>query len=191
MILTAVSVQTNVDWASLFMRMGWVDAVFLFAFALGVFLGLRKGLAKIFPGLLAVVIAQILAVEYSTPLATFFQVKFRAPAPVVQSLAFAALAIGVIFLVRFLFQFLSLVVNVEFKPPINNIGAAIVGGLQFVLFVGLVASFLTFFQIPFIHDSLMEHSVSGPYLVQSSSQIHDFFVRWFPENWKTQSVQAK
>jgi len=191
MILTATPVQTNVDWSSLVMRMGWVDAVFLFAFALGVFLGLRKGLAKVLPGLLGVTIAQTLAVEYNVSLATFFKIKFQAPAQIVQSLAFAALALGAIFLVRFLFQFFSLLVNVEFKPPINNIGAAIVGGLQLVLFVSLISSFLMFFQVPFIRESLMEHSISGPYLVQSNDQVHDFFIRWFPESWRTQSSQAK
>ncbi len=184
MILTAVSVQTNVDWSSLFMKMGWVDAIFLFAFSLGIFLGLRRGLAKVFPSLFGVVIAQVLAVEYSTPLATFFQAKFQAPAQMVHGIAFAVLAGGSIFLIRFVFQFLSLLVSVEFRPPLNNIGATILGGLQFVLFLSLIASFLIFFKAPFIEQSLMEHSVCGPYLVRSTNQVHDFFIRWFPQSWK-------
>ncbi len=184
MILTAVSVKTNVDWSSLFMRMGWVDAIFLFVVVLGVFLGLRRGLAKVLPGLFGVVIAQVLAVEYSAPLATFFQTKFQAPAQVVQGIAFAVLAVSSIFLIRFVFQFLSLLVSVEFRPPLNNIGATLFGGLQFIFFLCLFVSFLTFFKVPFIEQSLMEHSVSGPYLVQSTKQVHDFFIRWFPHHWK-------
>lgn len=191
MIVAAVSAQTNADWSSLVMKMGWVDAVFFFAFSLGIFLGLRKGLAKTFPGLLGVVIAQVLAVEYSVALATFLQIKFRVPIQIGQGVAFAVLALGAVFLVCFLFQLFSLLVSVEFKPPINNIGAAIVGGLQFILFVSLISYFLIFFQVPFIRESLMEHSVSGPYLVQSNEQVHDFFIRWIPESWRAQSTQAK
>ena len=191
MILAAAPTQTNVDWSSLFMRMGWVDAVFLLAFALGVFFGLRRGFAKVLPGLLAVVIAQISAIEFSSPLAAFLKTRFQAPPQVLQAIFFALLAIGTILAVRFLFQLLSLLASVEFKPPLNNIGAAIFGGLQFVLFLSLISSFLMFFKAPFIEQSLLEHSISGPYLVQVSSQVHDFFVRWFPESWRAQSTRAK
>ena len=184
MILAAAPVQINSDWPSLFMKMGWVDAVFLFVFVLGVFLGIRKGFAKILPGFFAVVIAQIAAVEYSLPLAAFLQPRFQVSLQVLEAIFFAILAIGIIFLIHFLFQFLSLLVSVEFRPPLNNIGAAIFGGLQFLLFLSLIVSFLSYFQIPFMNQSLMERSISGPYLAPASAQVHDFFIQWFPVSWR-------
>src|SRR3989338_7274792 len=124
MILAAAPVQINSDWPSLFMKMGWVDAVFLFVFVLGVFLGIRKGFAKILPGFFAVVAAQIAAVEYSSSLAAFLQPRFQISLQILEAILFAVLAIGIILLVRFLFQLLALLVSVEFKPPLNNIGSA-------------------------------------------------------------------
>lgn len=184
MILAAAPLHANnMDWSSLFTRMGWVDAVFLFVFALGVFFGLRRGFAKIFPGLFGVIAAQTIAVEYSLSSAAFFQMKLQMPLQALHILFFIGFAVGCILLVRFVFQLLALLISVEFRPPINNIGAAIFGGFQFILFLSLFSSFLTMFPVPFIQEG-MEHSVSGSYLVEGSRQVHDFLIQWIPSTWR-------
>ena len=182
--LAATPAQANVDWTLLFTKMGWVDAVFLFVFALGVFFGLRKGLARIFPGLFGVMLAQLMTIEYGPPIAGFLETKLQVPTQALQVIIFVILAVGAILAVRFLFQLLSFFVSVEFRQPLNNVGAAIFGGLQFVLYLCLMVSFLSFFQFPFVQTSLTEGSVSGPYLLQSTQQVHDFFIRWLPNNWR-------
>ena len=185
MILAVTPAQTsNVDWSSLFSRMGWIDAIFLLAFALGVFFGLRKGFAKVFPGLFGVAMAQTIAIEYSASSAALFQAKLNLPPQILHGIFFAGFALACILLVRFVCQFLALLVSVEFRPPINNIGAAIFGGVKFLLFLSLISSFAMFFPPSFIQRSLTEGSVSGPYLVQMSQQVHDFVIQWIPNAWR-------
>ena len=167
-----------------FSRMGWVDALFLLAFALGVFFGLRKGFAKVFPGLFGVILAQTVAIEYSSSSAVLFHAKLNMPLQALHIVIFAGFALACILLVRFVCQFLALLISVEFRPPINNIGAAIFGGVQFILYLGLISSLLMFFPPSFIQESFTDHSVSGPYLIQVSQQVHDFMVPWIPSTWR-------
>lgn len=184
MILAAIPAQFHIDWTLIGMRMGWIDVVFLFAFGFGVYVGLKNGLAKILPRFFQVVVAQVVVVEYSKPLAAFLQIRFLIPLEILHIVLFAVLAIGSIVLIHFLFQLLTLIATVDFKAPINNVGGALLSGFQWILFLGLVSSFLLLFPLPFIQDTFHNRSLSGPYLAESSGQVHDFFAKWLPNTWR-------
>ena len=185
MVLTTIPAQAQLDWASIWMSMGWLDIVLLCAFIFGVFLGLRRGLAKTFPGFFEVMIAQTLSIEYSQAIAQFLNTGFKSiPVEILNIVVFAVLAVGSIVILRFLFRLLALVASVDFKSPLNNVGAAIVGGLQFMLLLGLVSYFLTLFPIPFLQETFNGRSISGPYLVASNQYVHQFLIKWFPDSWR-------
>ncbi|MBI4357960.1 MAG: CvpA family protein [Candidatus Omnitrophica bacterium] len=182
---TMIPAQLELEWLALWFKMGWLDVVFLIVFGFGVFLGLRKGLAKTLPGLIEVVIVQTVTIEYGLAIAQRLYVKLQViPLEALHIVLFASLALGLIVLLRLMFQMLALVASVEFKPPINNVGAAVVGGVQFVLYLGLLASFLTLLPLPFIQQTFSGTSISGPFLAELSQSVHDFFVRWLPTTWQ-------
>ena len=175
MILAAVTTQTQSNLNLLVQGVGWVDVIFLLSFVFGMVFGLKQGLGRIIPQLFAIIVAQVVAVEYHGPFADLLYVGLRISFEFLDALVFALLAISSMVLVRLLFQLLTLMASVEFKSPVNNIGATILGGFQWILFLGLTASFLTFFPIPLVHEAFTSNrSLSGPYFVESSQYVHDF-----------------
>src|SRR3989338_3929052 len=142
MILEAISTQIKDDWTLFLTRVQWLDIVFVMVLALGIFLGLKRGLSKVIARLLEVVLAQAITVEYYEILSDLLVKWIPVSMWILQALVFAALSIGLIMLARFLFQILSLIATVEFKPLVGNVGGALLGGLQYVLFLGLISSFL-------------------------------------------------
>ncbi|OGW86190.1 MAG: hypothetical protein A3C35_07840 [Omnitrophica bacterium RIFCSPHIGHO2_02_FULL_46_11] len=180
-----VEVQ-KMDWSGLWAKMGWIDIVFLIILAVGIFIGARRGLAKVLSGLCSVLIAQIVAIEYGQAISNFLQLRIPIPIEVIQIVIFAALAVGSLVGVHFLFRILGIIASLEFKPPLNNIAGGLLGGLQLILLLGLISTFLTLFPIPFIQETFTGRSVAGPYLSQSSTYVHDFFVRWIPIGWQSE-----
>ena len=184
MWLAAIPAQINVDWIEVWTRMGWLDIVFVAAFIFGTFLGLRNGLARVFPGLFEVLAAQWVTLEYGQGFSDFLARKVPLSGFILHALVFAGLAIATILIMRFTFQLLSILVAVEFKPPLNGVGGALLGGLQFVLYLSLIAGFLTLFPLPFIQDTFSGRTISGPYLVESNQIVHDTFSNWIPKAWR-------
>ncbi len=185
MILVAVPLRVKMGWFLLWSQMGWVDIIFLIVFGAGIFIGLRSGLTKVLPRLFGVLGAQVVAIEYSKPLAEFLKDRIFVPAQILEIVLFPLFAIGSIILVRFLFQLLAFFATVDFKPPFNGVGGALVSGFQFLLLLGLVTSFLALFPVPFIQETFTaDRSFSGPYLAQSSKEVHNFFVKWLPDVWR-------
>lgn len=168
------------NFATLWSSMGWVDVVLMIASLLGVFFGLRKGLSKMLEGLIEVATAGVVVVEYSSAFAAFLANRFQISSQVLHIVVFAVLATLSVLILRFTFKLLSLIVDVLFKQPLNNIGGALAGSLQFILFLGLISEFLILFPISFIQESFLQRSISGPYLVQICEQVHYFFERWIP-----------
>ena len=167
------------------MNMGWVDIVIACAFIFGVFLGLRRGLTKMLPGFFEAVIAQTVAIEYSKASAEFINTGLKVvPVEFIHIAVFAVLAVCIIILVHFIFVFLMIVASVDFKAPFNNVGAALLGGIQAFLFAGLITYFLALFPIPFIQETLNTKSISGPYTIESNQFVHDFFIKWLPVSWR-------
>ena len=183
-MLAAIPTTAKIGWSLIMMKMGWIDVVFLIVFGMGVFIGLRKGLAYAFSRLFEVLAAQIIAIQYASPFAQFLHVRFQIPVLVPQVIIFAALAIGSIIGVRFLFQALAFIATVDFKSPFNGVGGALVNGIQLVLLLGLVSGFLALFPIPFIQETFRDKSLMGSYLAQSSREIHDFFLNWALKIWQ-------
>lgn len=178
MILALIpdKIKAAIFWSSV----GWVDAVLVIAVLLGIFFGLKKGLAKMLQGLIEIMTAEVLVVEYSGVFAAFLAERFQIPVQILHVVMFMLIAIVSILIVRFMFQLLSLIVDVSFKQPLNNIGGGLIGGLRFVLFVGLISEFLMLFYIPFIQESFQQKSISGPYLIQICEHVHYFFEQWIP-----------
>lgn len=187
MILTVIPTEVKVSWFLLWTRMGWVDVIFLITFGIGLFIGLRDGLAKALPRLCGVLVAQIIAIEYSKPSAEFLRNRIFIPAEALEIILFALFAIASIFLIRFLFQLLSFVGTVDFKSPFSGAGGALVSGFHFILLLGLIASFFALFPFPFIQETFKgRSSFTGTYLAESSKEVHDFFIKWLPDNWLPQ-----
>lgn len=168
--------NTPAFWSS----MGWVDIVLIIVLFLGIFFGLKKGLSKMFEGLVEVMTAEVVVVEYSAAFAAVLANRFQISTQIMHAIMFALLAVLSVFILHFTFKLFSLIVDVLFKQPLNNIGGALVGGLQFILFLGLISEFLILFPIPFIQESFQQKSISGPYLIQICGQVHFFFERWIP-----------
>lgn len=181
MLLEAVSGQVKEDWTLFLTRIQWLDIVFVIALALGVFLGLKRGLSKVIPRFLEVVVAQIIAVEYFEYAAELLAKWIPIPAWIIQMLVFSGLAIGLIVLTRFLFQILSLVATIEFKPLVSNVVGALLGGLQFVLLLSLISSFLLLIPAPYLQETYSTRSLSGSYLAKASKQVNQVFTHWLPK----------
>ena len=151
---------------------------------MGVFIGLRNGLSKVLSELCSIVTALIAATEYAQVIAKSLQVRVPIPFEIIYIVVFGVLAAGSLVAVYFFFKMAGLIASLEFKPPFNNIGGAILGGLQWLLLLGLMSTFLSLIPIPFIQETFTGRSVSGPYLAQSSAAVHHFFVRWIPAGWR-------
>ena len=184
MTLATVPVHVQVDWLSLWMKTGWLDIVFLVAFAIGVFLGLQRGLSKILPHLIEVLVAQVVTIEYSKGLAQILAARFQIPVLILHIVLFAALAVASILLVRILFQLLMLIATMDFKSPISGVAGAILSGAHFVLFLSLVSTFAVLIPLPFIQHTFTDRSLSGSFLIQLSGQVHDYFVKFLPAVWQ-------
>ncbi|MBI4368355.1 MAG: CvpA family protein [Candidatus Omnitrophica bacterium] len=185
MILAAATpAEVRVDWLLIWTKMGWLDIVFLLVFAIGIFLGLKRGLAKVSERLIEVVVAQIVTIEYSRAWSEWIQIRVHVPFELLHVVVFAALAIVSIIAVRFIFRVLELFAAIEFKSPLNGVGGALLGGFQHLLFLSLISSFLLLFPLPFIQTTFKDGSISGPYLASTSQKVHDTFVKWFPGTWR-------
>ena len=190
MILTAVPIQVKIEptvWA----QMGWIDVLFLALLALGIFIGLKKGLGKILPWLLAIMTAETVVLEYSQFLAEFLHQKLAFPFVTIHVILFALIAVLSILSVLALLYLLSQVATVQFKPLVSNVFGALLGGLQALLFLSLIASFLSLFPIPFLKETFTSRSISGSYLVESGKEIHHFLRQWIPENFQVKEKQNK
>ncbi len=168
----------------IWMKMGWMDIIFLVVFFAGIFIGLRKGVGQVFPGFVSVVTAQFVTVEYTQAFAEFMQARLQIPILILDIAIFTVLAAASIVSILFLFRIFSLIATMEFKHPIKNAAGALLSGFQFILFLGLLSSLLVKFPLPFIQDTFKRRSLIGPYLAESSEQVHDFFIPWFPKNWR-------
>ena len=184
MFLAAVPAEVKVNWFLIWTKTGWIDIIFLLAVIVGIFVGLRSGLSKVLPRFFAVVTAQVVAVEYAESLAKFLNTRTLIPVLGLHIVMFALLSVGSIFLVGFLLRLAALAVTIDFKPPFNNVGGALVSAFQFVLLLGLIASFLALFPLPFIQETFSGRSFSGASLAQSSEKVHHFFVRELPNIWR-------
>ena len=180
MILAAIPAKVDSASFSFWSSMGWVDAILMIVFLLGIFFGIRKGLAHMLAGLMEIIIADVVVIEYTAVFTGLLTNRFHVPVDVLNIIMFAVLAVFTILILRITFKLLALIATVEFKQPFNHILGALVGGLQFMLFFALIAEFLMFFQIPFIQESFQQKSISGPYLIQACEQVHYIFERWIP-----------
>ena len=181
MILEAIPTQVKSDWSLLLMRVQWLDILFVIMFVLGAFVGLKRGLGKVISRFLEVIVAQVITVEYYEALADFLAKWVPAPIWILQTIVFGSIAVALIIAIRFLFQVFSFVATVEFKPAINNIGGTVLGALQFILFLGLLSSFLLLIPVPLIQEAFSSNSLSGPYLAQTSKQVNKLFTHWLPK----------
>lgn len=181
MILEAVSGHVGNDWGLFLSQVQWLDIVTVMTFILGVFLGLKNGLSKVIPKFLEVIAAQAIAIEYYSRLANFLTTWVPAPVWTLEVATFAVISIAVIIIVRFASQILSLIATIEFKPVVNNVVGAILGGMQFVLFLGLISSFLILIPIPSIEQVFKSQTLTGPYLIQSSHKVNKLFTTWLPD----------
>ena len=183
-ILASAVTNLNVHWGELWMKMGWLDIVLLLAFAIGVFMGLQKGLARVFPHTVEILSTQLVTLEYSKFLADFFQPKLPIPGVILHPAVFILLAAACILINRILAQMLAAVVTVDFKSPVNNAGGALVSGFNLVLYLSLISALLILIPVPFIQNTFQGQSLSGPFLAGLSQQVHDFFARWLPLAWR-------
>ena len=184
MLAAAIPAHVKIDWLQIWMKMGWLDIVFLVAFGLGVVMGLRRGLASVMPRVLEVMTAQVVALEYGKLVSEFIQSRIQISFFVVHFVVFSALAVTAIVTIRVLFQVVSAFATFDFKSPLKGVGGAVLGGLHYFLFLGLVSSLLILIPLPFIQDTYSSRSISGPFLAESSVQVHDFFAKWLPESWR-------
>lgn len=166
------NMETYSYWLLIWKYMGWIDVVFVIAFAVGVFLGLNRGFGKMLRRVSEVLVAQVVVLEYYQALAQAVHVRIPIPIPLLEIFMFAALAIGSILAILFLFQVLSAIVFIEATPFVRNILGGIIGGVYFVLLLGLLSSFLLMFPSPWMHDSFHKSALSGPFLAELTPQVH-------------------
>lgn len=176
MIFSAIAAK--MDSAAFWSSVGAVDLIFLVMMLLGMFFGMKKGLAAVLAGLIEVIGAQVVTIEYSASISLFLTTRFQLP--FIHIVIFAALAIASILAIRLIFKLLGLIAAIEFKPPVNQLIGTLAGALQFVLFLALVFEFMMLFQVPYIQEAITKKSMSGPYLIEISEQVHYFFERWIP-----------
>lgn len=184
MILTEIPASVEIDWSLFWTRFGWLDVVFLVVFVFGILYGMRKGLTKILPGLISVVAAQTVTVEYYKTFSEFAEKIVPLPPHILDPVFFALLAVGTLTALFLGFKLLEHVATIEFKSPFNRVGGALGGVLQLVLLLGLACSFLVFIPVPFIKESLEGRSLSGSYLAKSSDQVHHLTMAVLPRDWR-------
>jgi len=183
-MLAEISTGEKIDWLLLWMKIGWVDIVFLILFTVGVFIGLNKGLGKILPRFIDIVVAQTVALEFFQTFAEFVNAKIPIPITLLEIIMFAGLGITSIVAVEFCFQLLTLIAAVEFKSLFKNVAGAILGGITGVLFLSVISWFVLLFPIPAIHESYTNKSLSGNYLIDLTPNVHRSLSRFIPLQWR-------
>ncbi len=184
MVLTKIPASVEIDWSLLWTRFGWLDVVFLVLLGFGIFYGMRKGLTKVLPGLISILAAQTLTVESYKTFSAFAQKIAPLTPEIWDPTFFALLAIGTLISFLLGFKLLEAIATLDFKSPFNNVGGALAGALQLILLLGFICSFLNFILVPFIQEEFQNRSLSGPYLVTSSDQVHQVIMSIVPENWR-------
>ena len=176
-----IPTAVKIDWLLLLAKIGWIDVLFVVVFVLGVFLGLQKGLGKVSPYVISLLVAETAAVEYYRVMAQAVNARVPIPLGLLEIVIFARLVTTSFAVVEFTFRMLTMWVNIEFKPFAKNVGGALFSGAGFVLAMGLLSTFLLFFPVPAIHEALENKCLSGPYLAALTPRVHSWLRPLIPE----------
>lgn len=176
--------EMKIDWLLIWMKFGWMDILFVIVFAMGVFVGFKKGLGGVLPRVIALLFSHMVSIEYNQPFAAFLQSKIPFPIAVWEVLIYLTLVIGGFILVEICFLLLSAVLTFQFKNPVSSVGGAILGGAGAILFFGFVVLFLLFFPFPSLREGIQSKSLSGPLLVQVGPKVHGLFAPFIPQSWR-------
>jgi uncharacterized membrane protein required for colicin V production len=97
-LLANVSLETKIDWFMLWKSVGWFDVVCVVIVAIGLVVGMRRGLAKMTPRFVGFLGAVTIAQEYYGSFSQFIHNRFPVPILPLETIIFSGLAIGCILL---------------------------------------------------------------------------------------------
>jgi len=172
-LMAFVPAKTKINWALLWMNVGWIDVVFVVVFTVGVVIGLKKGIGKILALFFGVFLAQVATIEYKDSLAASASKLIPAiPKFVLEAGIFIFVAAACLLTVSLLAKILSLIGKIEFKSFVKNVGGGLMGGGLAILILSLVTTFVLILPVSSVRASIREGSLSGIYLEAVPVKIH-------------------
>ena len=159
----------------------WLDLVIVFLLIRGLFLGIRNGLTAEIFRFIGSVLSLTLAIQWHSQTAEILIANFALPAWLSQLLCFVVIAQ----LIRIIFKYgiilLLKILNIQFMPPLEKPGGAVVGLARAVIVAGALILMLSFFPSKYMTESIYDKSFSGAFLAKATQRTYQSLTFWLPE----------
>jgi len=159
-------------WKYFFSHLGWVDWVLAAFFLVGIILGLKNGLSQEMPKVAETFITLCFTMEFYPFCSQWVAERTPFPEAYIQPGTFALLGLLTWFIVHLSFKSMGKWVRLQIAAPFEAVFGALVGGVRFFIFFGLISYLLTLFPLDWLQRSYKVQSWSGQMLIQVPTQIH-------------------
>ena len=161
-------------------KINWIDILVVIIVLRISYVALQDGLShEIFP-LLGTIATACISARYYNDLAVFAQGMTGVPATSLDLVAFIILiiAIGLIFkLIRVL---VDILMKVTWHPFVEKFGGLIFGVLRASVVLSIILMIMLLTPFTYLHHSIKERSISGPYLIKIVPGISSRIAWVFP-----------
>ena len=159
----------------------WLDLAVLLLVIRGLYLGIRNGLSTEIFRFIGAILSLTFAIHSYSQIAEIFIANFALPAWLSQFLCFVVIAQ----LIRIIFKYgiilLLKILNIQFMPPLEKPGGAVVGLARAVIVAGALILMLSFFPSKYMTESIYDKSFSGAFLAKAMQRTYQSLTFWLPE----------
>jgi len=158
-----------------------VDYVLLGLIALGLILGLKKGLSAMVSKLLSLGGTVLTALYYYSPAAKWLSVHSPLPTRSAQALMYFLIAVAGWIAFDIIFKIISKVMEVKFSERLSRLGGLLLGGLWMYLLGGFLLYSFLIFKAPFLDPDLAKSSYLAPRVSSLPQTAYEFVFREPPQ----------
>lgn len=159
----------------------WLDVVVLILLGRGLFLGIRNGLTAELFRFIGTALSLTLAIHWYSQIAEILIANFGLPAWLSQFLCFLIIAhlVGVIF--KYGVILLLKMLNIQFMPPLERPGGALVGLTRAIIVSGILILMLSLLPSDYMNESIYDKSFSGAFLAKAMQRTYQSLTFWLPK----------
>jgi len=154
------------------MKINWVDIILVVFIVYSFTAGKKRGLSVEFPSLIFAFIAWAAGLNYYQGLGRSLSKWFLLTIPTANTIAFAGICAGVLFIGFLMGKFLKKVMKLSFVPGIEKVGGCIMGTVKGICISAIVIVALVMSSASFLQQEIYIKSFLGNYFVALSPKMH-------------------
>ncbi len=165
-------------------KINWVDVLVVIVVVRISYVALQDGLShEIFP-LVGTIATACISVRYYSDLAVFVQSITGLPVQSLDLIAFIILVIGIGLIFKLAKFLVDILLKVTWHPLVEKFGGLIFGLLRASVIVSIVLMTMLLTPFSYLHHSIKERSLSGPYFLKVVPEISSRVAWVFPGSSK-------